>query len=57
MEMQHTLVNYDDLFGRSVFSDESFHLCGEVNRHDVWEEFNYRLYVCHVTNGAHIEHL
>jgi hypothetical protein len=23
----------------------------------VWEEFDYRVDVCHVTNGAHIEHL
>ena len=23
----------------------------------VWEEFDYRLDVCRVTNGAHIEHL
>ena len=24
---------------------------------NVWEKFDYRLHVCHVTNGAHIEHL
>ena len=24
---------------------------------NVWEKFDYRLDVCHVTNGAHIEHL
>jgi hypothetical protein len=23
----------------------------------VWQELDYRLYVCHVTKGAHIEHL
>ena len=23
----------------------------------VWQEFDYRLDVCRVTNGAHIEHL
>ena len=23
----------------------------------IWQEFDYRLDVCHVTNGAHIEHL
>ena len=25
--------------------------------HGVWEEQDYRLYVCRVTGGAHIEHL
>ena len=58
MEIQHTLAHYDDLFTRSVFNDEaSFHLSHKVNRHNVWEEFRYRLDVCRVTNGAHIEHL
>ena len=23
----------------------------------VWQQFEYRIDVCHVTNGAHIEHL
>ena len=45
------------LFSRFVFSDEaSFHLSGKVNRHNDWEEFYFRLDVCRVTNGAHIEH-
>ena len=58
MEMQLTLANYDDLFSCFVFSDEaSFHLSDNVNRHNVWEEFDYRLDVCRATNGAHIEHL
>ena len=59
MEMQHTLANYDDLFRSSVvFSDEaSFHLSGKVNRHNAWVELDYRLDVCRVTNGAHIENL
>ena len=57
MEMQRTLANYDELFSRFVFSDEgSYHLSGKVNRYKVWEEFEYRLDVCHVTSGAHIEH-
>ena len=56
--MQHTLSNYDDLFSRFACSDEaSFHLSSKVNRHKVWEELDYRLDVCRVTNGAHIEHL
>ena len=58
MEMQLTLANYDDLFSCFVFSDEaSFHLSDNVNRHNVWEEFDYRLDVCHATNGGHTEHL
>ena len=58
MDMKHKLENYDDLFSRFVFSDEaSFHLSGTVNRKNVWEEFDYRLDVCRMTNGAHIEHL
>ena len=56
--MQHTLANYGGLFSRFVFSDEaSFHLSGKVNRRNVWEEFDYQLDVCRVTNGTHIEHL
>ena len=56
--MQHTLANYDNLFSRFVFSDEaSFHLNGKVNTHNVWEDFDYLLDVCRVTNGAHIKHL
>ena len=51
--MQHTLANYGDLFSCFVFSDEaSFHLSDNV-----WQEFEYRLDVCRVTNGAHIERL
>jgi hypothetical protein len=23
----------------------------------VWQEFDYRVYICRVTKGAHIEHL
>ena len=58
MEMQHPLENYDDLFIRFVLSDEaSSYLIGKVNRHNVWEKFDYRLDVCRVMNGAHIEHL
>ena len=58
MEMQRTLANYNDVFSSFVFSDEaSFHLSGKVNRHNVWEELDYLLDVCRVTNGAHIEHL
>ena len=42
--MQRTLANYIELFSSFVFSDEeSFHLSGEVNRHNVWEEFDYQL--------------
>ena len=58
MEMQHTRANYDDLFSCFVFSDEtSSHLSGKVDRCNVWEEFDYGLDVCRVTNGAHIVHL
>ena len=58
MVVQHTLANYDDLFSRVVFSDEaSFHLSGKANRRNVWQKFDYRLDVCRVTNGVHIEHL
>ena len=58
MELPNTLANYVDLFSRFVFSDEaSFHLSGKVNGYNVWEELDYRLDACRVTNGAHIEHL
>jgi hypothetical protein len=23
----------------------------------VWQELDYRIYICHVTKGGHIEHL
>jgi hypothetical protein len=29
----------------------------EMLRRRVWAEMDYRLYVCRVTNGGHIEHL
>ena len=53
MKMQH---NDNDLFSNFEFSDEaSFHLDGKVNRHNLWEEFDYRLDVCCVTNGVNIQ--
>ena len=58
MEMHHALVNYDDLFSRFVFSgEESYHFSGKVNWHNVWEEIDYRIDVCRVTNGTHTERL
>ena len=30
--------------------------CTHVDTH-VWQEFEYRIHVCRVTRGAHIEHL
>jgi hypothetical protein len=84
----------EDFAAKLIFSDEAtFHLSGEVNRHNVrlwgtanpraprslvelreriaaavmtidrmmlqnvWNELDYRLDVCRVTQGAHIEHL
>ena len=50
MEMQHTLANYDELFSCLAFSYEaSFHICGKMHRHNIWEDFDYRLSVCRVT--------
>ena len=56
MEIKHTLLNYDNLFSCFVL-EGNFHFSGKENRHDVWKESDYRLGVCRVTNGAHIEHL
>ncbi|PSN58229.1 hypothetical protein C0J52_05998 [Blattella germanica] len=51
----------DNFAARLVFSVEcTFHLNGKVvNRHnvEVWEELEYRIDVCRVTRGGHIEHL
>ena len=56
--MRHTLVNYDDMFSRFLFSNEaSFHLSGKVNKHNVWEEFNCLLDVCYVFSDEASFHL
>jgi hypothetical protein len=49
----------NDFVERLVFCDEAtFHISGKVNMlHQVWDEFDYRVDVCRVTQGAHIEGL
>ena len=39
------------------FIKEVFVLSYETSHNMVWQELNYRVNVCHVTNSAHTEHL